>query len=157
MQRERNFFLHLRSQSIGGIKDMSSKITHDGEVIKVEDDYVHVRIIQKTACSECHAKSACHVSRDNEKIIEIPHTSDVQPGDKVCIVGTASMGLKAVGYAFVLPLILLFAALFFFLRLFNNEAYAIIASLAVMALNYLLYYFMRDKFRTQFVFELVKT
>jgi Positive regulator of sigma E activity len=133
---------------------MSSEITHEGEVIKALDGIISVRILQQTACSECHARSACQVLDGKEKIIEVSSAKSFSPGDKVEVGVTSSQGLKAVWYAFIIPLFLIFVALFILLSMINNEAIAIVSAIAVVVVYYYILYLFKRKLKNKFTFEL---
>lgn len=136
---------------------MSSKIAHAGVISDISENVISVRIIQNTACSECHAKSACRVSESKEKIIEIPNRYEhLHVGDNIIVEGSAIMGLKAVLYAFVLPLVLIVAVLILSIMYIQNEAIAACLSVLVLALYYCVLYIFRSKLKKKFVFHLVK-
>ena len=134
---------------------MSETIEHEGVISRVEKDRVFVRITQNTACSECHAKGMCYISGSKEKIVEIPVNAHYfNEGGRALITGRTSMGWKAVGYAFFLPLVLIVLSLVFFHSVFLQEASAGVAALVVVAIYYLILYRFRDYFRKHFVFEI---
>ena len=45
---------------------MSQKIEHTGIITRIDNNNVQVQIIQVSACSTCHAKSACTASDMDE-------------------------------------------------------------------------------------------
>ncbi len=59
---------------------MSNKdtISHDGQVVEILPDKYKIKIITKSACASCHAKSVCNPSDQAEKIIDAVW-SDEQP------------------------------------------------------------------------------
>ncbi len=133
----------------------NAKITHEGEISRIYSDVIHIRIIQNTACSECHAKTACHISSNQEKIIEVPnHFQSLEIGDKVVLEGSASMGLKAVLYAFVIPLLLMFSVLILLLDLISGEIFASICAVAILIVYYFALYLLKDKFKRKFTFSI---
>ncbi len=134
---------------------MNEKIEYPGVISRVEKGRAFVRIVQQTACSGCHVKNMCHISGIKEKIVEVPvRNHSFATGDQVLVVGYTSMGLKAVGYAFFLPLVLVVLSLFLFQSIFLQEALAGIATLVVVAIYYVLLYRFRNYFRKRFVFEI---
>ena len=67
---------------------MSKTIEHIGTVKQIHKEMVDVLIVQKSACSGCHLKSACTASDMSEKIIEVPVIdSKLNVGDEVVVVG----------------------------------------------------------------------
>lgn len=136
---------------------MNEKIEHEGIIFRKEGKKAWVNIVQNSACSGCHAKSVCHLSEKKEKTIEIPDVDDsYHEGDKVIIVGNSSLGLRAVLYAFVIPLALVVLILAFCFYYFNSESIAALSALAGLTVYFLLLYTLRDKFKKKFVFTIQK-
>lgn len=109
-------------------------IEHEGVVERIDGAVVFVRIEQRSACAACRAKSLCTTADMTEKIIE----ADLRPeqtvavGDRVTVVGSRSVGFKAVFWAFVVPVVLIFATLFVARHFTSNEAISGTAALAVL-------------------------
>ncbi len=134
---------------------MGSKIEYPGVIFRINEDVVQVKILQKTACADCHAKSMCCLSEMKEKILEIPDNGHkFKEGDEVFVTGSASLGMKAVLLAFVFPILIMVILLCFGIRLFMSETMA--AGIAVLSLivYYVVLYFRRDKLKKEFVFTL---
>ena len=92
---------------------MSKNITHDGVVVGIDGQDVHVMIVQHSACAGCHAKGACTASDSKDKIIIAKSRGEAyQIGERVLLVGSNSMAWSALAYAFILPLILSIAIQF---------------------------------------------
>jgi sigma-E factor negative regulatory protein RseC len=128
---------------------------HEGIIIAISPDAVQVQIRQESSCSMCHAQQACGIADAKEKIIEVPCKSgNYSKGDVVCIVGKTSMGLKAVLYAFIIPLLAGIVSLAVVSRIIPSEAVAAIASLGAITLYYTVLYFFRDKFKRKFIFTI---
>ena len=98
---------------------MVNSIKHLGIVENINGSRLKVRIVQSSACSSCSVKGHCSASETKEKIIDVYNKNGVpcQIGERVMIVGTTSMGMKAVFLAFVLPFVVLLLALIFSLKL----------------------------------------
>ena len=134
---------------------MTDNIQHQGIVENIAGSLISVRIIQKTACSSCSAKGYCSSSESKEKVVEvIDHSQIYQVGDPVLLIGTTSMGMKAVVYAFILPFFLVVVSLFLFMNLFKSEFYAALIALAVLAPYYLFLWLTKDKFKKEFTFTI---
>ena len=135
----------------------TGKIEHEGIISSIDNNYIYVKIMQTSACAECHAKTMCSLSEAKEKVIEIPNSqSNYRVGDAVTITGAPSLGLMAVFYAFVLPLILLLSVLVVVLWLSDSEISAILFSLVSLLVYYIVLYFYRDIMKKKFVFTLTK-
>ena len=47
-------------------------ISHEGIVTKITDDELEIKILAQSACAACHAKSACGMGEQAEKILTVP-------------------------------------------------------------------------------------
>ncbi|WP_300728985.1 SoxR reducing system RseC family protein [uncultured Bacteroides sp.] len=135
---------------------MVNNIKHLGIVESINGSYVKVRISQSSACSSCSVKGHCSVSETKEKLIDVFNKNEVtcQVGERVMIVGTTSMGMKAVFWAFVLPFLWLMTVLVLILHFTGNEPVAALASLGSLIPYYLVIYLCRHKLTRTFTFTL---
>ena len=135
---------------------MSKNITHEGVVVKIDRQDVHVLIVQHSACAGCHAKGACTASDSKDKIIVAKNRGEVfQIGERVLLVGSNSMAWSALAYAFILPLILSIALLFVVSGIVS-EAMSCLFVLASLAIYYFILFLFRSKLETKFVFYIEK-
>lgn len=136
---------------------MDESIQHRGKIEKIENGTVYVHIIQQSACSGCHAKGICSAADMKVKTIEIPDTSGSwQVGEDVEICGKASMGMRAVVMAFVLPLLLIVAAIVVGANVGWTDSFSSSVALIVLVVYYLIMYLLRGKLKKEFVFTLKK-
>ncbi len=136
---------------------MSTIIEHRGTIKKIFSDKVIVQIEQVSACAGCHAKQACTIADKADKIIEIATSGNgFEENEVVNIQGKNSLGLLAVWYAFVLPLLFLFVVLFLSFHFFQNEGIASLAALGILIVYYITLYIFRDKLKRKFIFEIHK-
>lgn len=136
---------------------MDNTIHHTGVIERIDQDKVYVKIIQQSACAGCHAKSMCNASDRKDRIIEIEGLYDsFHVNEEVELQGRTSLGYLAVLYAFVLPLLLLFAVIILCLEMNRSEAVSALAGLAVLPVYYSVLYFFRDKLKKKFVFAMKK-
>ena len=134
---------------------MAEVIKHDGVVDSIEDDCIHVRIVQASACAACGAKSLCSATESKEKIIDVygANTQAYQVGQKVMVVGAATMGMKAVRLAFLFPLILLVGAMALAMWLSaGNEAVAALSALLALTIYFLVLFACKKKLKNKFSF-----
>ena len=132
-------------------------ISHIGIVEDIKGQAVQVRIQQASACDLCHAKSICSSADTKEKIVEVRAAeASVAVGDKVMVEGAASMGMKAVFLAYVLPLVLLILVMVLCLTLIapGNEVLAALVSLGILLPYAFLLYLLKDKLSKKFRFEI---
>lgn len=135
---------------------MSTIITHKGRVKQIDNTRIQVQIMQASACSACEAKSLCHSAESKEKMIEVHavDAADFEVGQEVMLVGTLSQGLKAVVYAYVIPLILMLVVLFLSLLRGMDEALSALLSIGVLIPYYLIIYLLRHYLTRKFSFTL---
>ena len=135
---------------------MSKNISHEGVVIKVEGENVHVMISQLSACSGCHARGACTASDSKEKIIIAQSEGlEYNIGDEVMLVGSNSMAWSALSYAFLIPMVCAMVLLFAVSGVVGEVASCLIV-LGMLAAYYFFLFLFRDKLSTKFVFRLEK-
>ncbi len=136
---------------------MRSNIEYPGVVFQVNDDIVQVKILQKTACADCHAKSMCGLSEVQEKILEISDNNhDFKIGDEVLVSGAVSLGMKAVLLAFVFPLLMIVIILSLGIRFFISEIIAAGVAVLSLIIYYVILYLRKNELKKKFVFTLNK-
>ena len=133
-------------------------IEHQGIIEKISGNTLSVRILQKSACSECHAKSLCIAADSKEKIIDIDnYTGAYNLNDEVLIMGKESMGYQAVWWAFVLPLLIVITLLILSTTAWQmQEISAALVSMATLLPYYLVLYFFKDRMKKNFNFAIKK-
>ena len=136
---------------------MSDIIQHVGTVESIAGNHVRVRIVQTSACATCAAHKYCNSSESKEKMIDV-YTKDAvhyQVGQTVKVLGTTSMGMRAVLWAFGVPFVVLVAVLYAtWMVTGGDEPLSALAALASLALYYLILYFCRGKMAKRFVFTI---
>lgn len=134
---------------------MKDTIEHLGEILKIEGNHISVRIIQTSACSGCVAKAHCNATESKEKIVDVyePGSQSYQVGQTVMLVGSTSMGMKAVLWSFGVPFLVLFLVLVVcVLGLGLSELNSGLLALASLVPYYGVLYLLRDKFAKKFLF-----
>lgn len=131
---------------------MAEVIRHDGIIDSIEDDCIHVRIVQASACAACGAKSLCSAAESKEKIVDVygADTQIYQVGQKVMVEGAATMGMKAVRLAFLFPLILLVGVMALAMWLSaGNEAVAALSALLALTIYFLVLFAFKKKLKNK--------
>lgn len=134
-------------------------IEHEGVIEKVKGNDITVRILQKSACSGCHARSACMAADSKEKLVDIKdYTGMFHENERVIIEGKESLGYKAVLWAFILPLLLLLLILILSLKIWNfSDNEAAMSSIIALIPYYVVLYFLRNRMANSFRFNIKKT
>ena len=132
--------------------ELEDSIRHRGIVERVEDEMATVRIAQTSACAACHAAKMCMASESREKRIEARMLEPVQVGDEVEVMVREQAGWLAVCLAYIIPFLLLVAAVAGFGHLGWSEAKSGTAALVSVALYYVVLRLFRDKLQRKFSF-----
>ena len=134
----------------------SSEISHRGRIVSITPEVTTVQIVSESACSACHAKGLCSLGDSTVKEVELPTRGwdNYQVGDEVSVVLQASMGHKAVWLAYVLPLVLMAAALLVTLSAGGSELLAGGVAIAAVALWYAALWLLRDRLRNEYIFNI---
>lgn len=137
---------------------MADIIKHRGIVVKTDGPHVVVRIVQTSACAACTAKGMCNASESKEKQIDVYEPgASYRIGEEVVLCGSTSMGMRAVGLAFGVPVLILMAALFVTMQVTDGDALlsALVALLAIIP-YYIGLYLMKDRMNRTFSFVIEK-
>ncbi len=134
-----------------------SIIEHKGIVSKITDTTIETTITVSTACSGCHAKGSCGMSDNQSRIISVTKSDqNVNIGDQVNIVGSETMGMKAVLFAYVLPFAAVLFTLVLSLYVLNvSEIRAGLYSILILPPYYLILYLFKGKFNKKYTFRIV--
>lgn len=137
---------------------MAQAIQHRGRVESVEGDKVVVVVAQQTACAGCHARGVCG-EKGKERRIEVvtPYAAEYAVGESVIVaLMRPSMGFSSVVWGYVLPLVVLLAALFGAKTIGVEDGPAALTSIVAVALYYVAIYLMRNMFDKKIHFTIIK-
>lgn len=135
---------------------MRHETVRQGIVIDRDDACLRVRIVQVSACASCEVSGHCASADRKEKVVEVDAPGNTcAVGDRVAVVCHASMGMKAVLLAFVVPFVLLTAALFVCHHLSGgNELLSGLVALGLPGCYYVLLWLGRHRLKRSFVFTI---
>lgn len=135
---------------------MSTNIRHRGRVQKIQGTCVSVSILQVSACATCEAAQLCRSSESKEKVVDVQcaDAAALTVGQEVTLVGSTGMGMKAVYLAYVIPLVLIMAAMGAANALQQSMGRQALAALCVVAAWYWALYAMRGKLNNKFSFKI---
>jgi len=130
----------------------SNIISHEGVVTKITDDDLEIKILSQSACAACHAKNACGMGEQAEKILTVPRPKDKDFAlmQRVNVRMAIGQGNKAAVLAYLIPIILLLAVLFFCLGLGLSEGISALLSVVALIPYYIILYLRRDKLKQKF-------
>lgn len=136
-----------------------TKIVHEGKIVSINAESIEVEIVNKSACATCHARGVCGASEEQVRIIVVPQTlatatAGYKEGDNVRLVLSSSMGMKAVIFAYGLPLLVLLASILCFSACGLEQLYTGLLSLLSVAIYYIIFALFKDKLEKEFVFSI---
>ena len=135
---------------------MKGEVTHTGKVVAMDPRFTTVQILSAAACAECHAAGLCGMAEYTEKAVQVPTDpyASYGVGDEVEVVLKASMGMKAVWIAYVLPLVVLLAVTLVLIALGVGEVVSGLCGIGAVGLYYLGVWLLRDRLQDETVFTL---
>ena len=134
----------------------NSEISHRGRIVSITPEITTVEIVSESACAACHAKGLCSLGDSTVKQVELPTRGwdNYSVGQEVNVVLRASMGHKAVWLAYVIPLIILVAALLGTLAAGGSELLAGGVAIGAIACYYLVIWLLRGRLRNEYIFNI---
>lgn len=131
-------------------------ISHEGIVTKINDDELEIKILAQSACAACHAKSACGMGEQAEKILTVPKPKkqNFTLNQKVNVKMAIGQGNKAAVLAYLIPIVLLLAVLFVCLGFGMNDGLSALVSIVALIPYYIILYLKRDKLKRQFEYTI---
>lgn len=136
----------------------NDRIQHEGIVKSVSAQTLEVSITSHSACSGCHAKSACGMADMKQKTIVAQRSrEDIRPGDKVTVYASVNNAFYSVLLAYIIPSVLIVAAIFFLEKSGSSELFAAVTSLILLSGYFFILYFCRNKIARKINFTVEKT
>ena len=135
---------------------MAESVSHKGKVVSMTPQVTTVSILQHSACGECHAAGLCSMAELAEKTVQVPTDpyAGYGVGDEVEVILKASMGMKAVWFAYCIPLVVLLAVILGLMGLGVAEVPAGFAGIGAVAVYYLLLWLFRGKLKNEYIFTI---
>jgi sigma-E factor negative regulatory protein RseC len=142
----------LQRKAKTAMTNESNIISHEGVVTKITDEELEIKILSQSACAACHAKSACGMGEQAEKILTVPRpkSKDFALMQRVNVRMAIGQGNKAAVLAYLIPIILLLTVLFVCLGLGLSEGLSALFGLVALIPYYIILYLKRDKLKQQF-------
>lgn len=132
-------------------------VKYRGVVQRVGGSSLSVKIMKASSCASCSIKDHCSTVGTEERIIEVDNVAAdcYKPGDEVWLVGSTSMGRKAVWYGIVIPFLVFMVALFAFSLLGLSEPLMALGAFAMLVPYYLLLHANDGRLREQLSFNVM--
>ena len=134
------------------------EIEHEGIVRSVTAQTLEIVIVSRSACAGCHAKGACGMADMKQKLITAQRPEgEFKAGDKVMVYASLSNAFYSVLLAYILPSVLLIAAIFFIEQSGCRELAAAVSSLSLLVLYFVMLYLFRGRINRKIKFNVKKT
>ena len=134
-------------------------VKHCGEVVRVADNKVWVRMTVNSACSGCHARAVCGVDESKDRIVEVA-TSDAAAysvGESVEVaLESRSVGAKSVFLAYVVPFFVLLIVLVGLTVFGVSEGVAALSAIAGVGVYYVVLWRMNSRIEKTIKFIITK-
>jgi len=131
----------------------NGEIWQPGVVVSVTPEKVSVRIIARSACGSCTAKSLCGAGDIAEKIIEVKKPSgQYKVGEQVVVSMSNGLGARATLFGYLFPFVLLIVSLISLDSLGVAELTNGLFSIGVLVPYFFVLWVLRKKFEKRFVF-----
>ena len=111
---------------------------HKGNITKINGNTVTVKVLQLSACAHCEGKKFCTLAESKEKEVKISvnNPADYSIGEEVEILVQKKQMFTALLWAYVLPLILLFAGVGVGTALEMQEVHTALLGLVAVVVYY---------------------
>lgn len=133
-----------------------SCIERHGIIKSINGNTLEVEIQSGSACQTCAVRSGCGLPELTRRLIPVVVSAPdhYHVGDTVIVTMNQKQGRTAVFLAFILPLLIMLAALFVTYALWKNENLSAILSLFVLIPYYLMLHIFRIPLKKRFLFKL---
>ncbi|MDD2583364.1 MAG: SoxR reducing system RseC family protein [Bacteroidales bacterium] len=133
-------------------------IDHQGKVIEANAHFISVEILNKSACSSCHAQGFCSMGDVKAKIVEVENsgTDFFEVGEIVNVKLKKTLGYKALWLSYLIPLIILMVLLLSLHAFGVSEPIIGLSIIGSISLYYLIIWLLRDRFKREFIFVVEK-
>lgn len=118
---------------------------------------IEVLMLQHSACSGCHAKGVCSLSDIKErKVLVSEYPAEVSVGDHVILEVKTSLKIKALFFAYLLPLVIILLILFAFSLIGLPEKWVALLCLGGLFLYTLILWLLRGYFQRTMKIRAIK-
>lgn len=136
---------------------LSGTIRQSATVIRVDAAEIEVEVCRPEACAACKAKSVCSEGGGEGKRMTLVNDGQgYQVGEQIQLVMRRSAGLKAVVIAYLVPVVLVVAALLIFQATPMSDTTAALLTLGILVLYFVIIRLLRGRINNQLTIEIEK-
>ena len=135
----------------------SGTIRQSATVIRVDAAEIEVEVCRPEACAACKAKSVCSEGGGEGKRMTLVNDGQgYRVGEQIQLVMRRSAGLKAVVIAYLVPVVLVVAALLIFQATPMSDTTAALLTLGILVLYFVIIRLLRGRIHNQLTIEIEK-
>ena len=135
----------------------SGTIRQSATVIRGEAAEIEVEVCRPEACAACKAKSVCSEGGGEGKRMTLVNDGQgYRVGEQIQLVMRRSAGLKAVVIAYLVPVVLVVAALLIFQATPMSDTTAALLTLGILVLYFVIIRLLRGRINNQLTIEIEK-
>lgn len=135
----------------------SGTIRQSATVIRVDAAEIEVEVCRPEACAACKAKSVCSEGGGEGKRMTLVNDGQgYRVGEQIQLVMRRSAGLKAVIIAYLVPVVLVVAALLIFQATPMSDTTAALLTLGILVLYFVIIRLLRGRINNQLTIEIEK-
>ena len=140
------------------MSEANGHIDHSGRIERIDGNRLYVAIVSNSACGSCRARKACGVSESAEKIVEVEtaDAAEYSVGEEVTVSVRRNVGLRAVLFAYTIPLVVLVALLAGLKAAGCSDGASAAASLVGVTVYYLILWLLRGRMAEKIRFLISK-
>ncbi|PKO99683.1 MAG: hypothetical protein CVU13_03925 [Bacteroidetes bacterium HGW-Bacteroidetes-8] len=133
-------------------------VNHEGIITSIDINYITVEILNKSACSSCHAKGVCTLGDVKVKEVDVENTGfdTYEVGEKVNLLLKKTLGYRALWLSYLIPLLILLVLLISLSTVGFSELAVGLSIIGAISLYYIIIWLFRDKLKREFVFTIEK-
>ena len=131
-------------------------IEHKGIIKEINGRNAKVSFTSYSACNSCHAKGICTVADMEDKLVDVVVPGTFNVGEEVMIVLKQIHGYKALLLGYLIPFLIVTAALIALILISGNEAFSALVSLLLLIPYYLVIYLLRERIKRGVSFSIRK-
>ena len=137
--------------------EKKERVQHEGVIKSISTQTLEILIVSRSACAACHAKSACGIADMQQKTITVQRSEgEFHVGDQVMVYASMNHAVYSVILAYIIPSMLILAAIFLLERSGSDELQAAVISLIFLSGYFFILYLLRNKISKQIKFTIEK-
>lgn len=136
---------------------MNNRIRHDGIIDSIDEDCIHVRILQTSACAACKVAGYCNAAEAKEKVVDVfcdGVAKQLTVGQQVVVSTSGDVAARALLWAFGFPFLILVVVLVLVLWLTGREGVAALCGLLALLPYYGILFLLRHRMRRELAFSI---